>query len=108
VVHGESFVSMKPLQGCAGNYRSCCLFLYLLKMDEAISVLPLTPRKRTHLTRDGRRDIQLLGWSYSKIATFTHATERQIQYACQALATPRKCDGQPRKLSSEQVLWSGR
>ena len=76
-----------------------------LSMDQ-ISIVPSTPRKKTHLTRDQRRDIQLLrelGWSYPKIASFIDATERQVQYACTNPATPRKRSGRPQLLTQEQT-----
>ena len=56
--------------------------------------------------RDQRRDIQLLhslGWSYPKITKHIDTTKQQVQYACQGLATPRKCEGRPPKLNAEQV-----
>ena len=66
---------------------------------------PIRPPKATHLTRDQRRDIQLLhsiGWSYSQIHRQTKATLNQIRTTI-VKATPRKRSGRPPLLTQSQV-----
>ncbi|KAF8846412.1 hypothetical protein BDZ45DRAFT_543582, partial [Acephala macrosclerotiorum] len=58
------------------------------------------------LTRDQRRDIQLLhsiGWKISDINKFTKATESQIKRAYAVRATPTKRPGRPPILTAAQV-----
>ena len=66
---------------------------------------PIRPPKASHLTRDQRRDIQLLhsiGWSYSQIHRQTQATLSQIRTAI-VKATPQKRSGRPPILTQAQV-----
>jgi hypothetical protein len=69
---------------------------------------PIHAPKAPTLTRDQRRDCQLLhsiGWSYSEIRLFTGHTVRQIGIACgpQGKATPKKSTGRPPLLTQAQV-----
>lgn len=69
---------------------------------------PIRRPKAPDLTRDQRRDCQLLhsiGWSYSQIREQTRFTIRQIQGACQvgARSTPKKKSGRPPLLTQAQV-----
>jgi len=62
--------------------------------------------KSSYLTRDQRRDCQLLhsiGWSYNQIKRHTGYTVRQIQRACSNRATPKKRSGRPPVLSQAQI-----
>jgi len=59
-----------------------------------------------HLTRDQRRDCQLLrsiGWRYRQIQEKTGFSRRQIQYACTSPATPTKRSGRPPVLTQAQI-----
>jgi len=63
-------------------------------------------RKISHLTRDQRRDCQLLqsiGWQYAAIQEKTGFSRHQIQYACTTLATPVKRSGRPPLLTVAQI-----
>ena len=68
---------------------------------------PIRRSKASDLTRDQRRDCQLLhsiGWSYSQIHRKTGFTLHQIAGACQAdRPTPRKRNGRPPILTQAQV-----
>jgi len=69
---------------------------------------PIRRSKAPDLTRDQKRDCQLLhsiGWSYSQIYKQTGHTIRQIRGACQegARATPKKRTGRPPLLTQAQV-----
>ena len=68
---------------------------------------PIRRPKAPDLTRDQKRDCQLLhsiGWSYSQIHKKTSFTLNQVAHACQDLrATPRKRGGRPLILSQAQV-----
>lgn len=69
---------------------------------------PIRTPKAPTLSRDQRRDCQLLhniGWSYSQIHRHTGYTIRQIQLACkpEGRATPRKSTGRPPILTQAQV-----
>ena len=71
---------------------------------------PIKQTRASHLTRDQRRDIQLLyriGWSYQHIrnALPFHPTIRQVNYACKETtqATPQKRSGRPPILTQAQV-----
>ena len=58
---------------------------------------PIRPPKASYLTRDQRRDIQLLhsiGWSYSQIRRHTIAIISQIRTSL-IKAIPRKRPGRP-------------
>ncbi|KAH7418645.1 hypothetical protein BKA64DRAFT_555014, partial [Cadophora sp. MPI-SDFR-AT-0126] len=64
--------------------------------------------KAPELTRDQRRDIVLLhaiGWSYSRIQAYLpfNPTIRQIYYACNTRATPKKKSGRPPALTQAQI-----
>ncbi len=77
-------------------------------LEEPIGPIPhpsIRPSKAPELTRDQRRDIQLLssiGWSYSQIRKHTKATISQIRTAL-IKATPRKRSGRPPLLTQAQV-----
>jgi transposase len=67
---------------------------------------PIRRPKAPKLTRDQRRDVQLLRsltWKYDDIRRFTGFTIRQIQTACTERATPRKGTGAPRVLTQAQI-----
>jgi transposase len=68
---------------------------------------PIRKPKAPDLTRDQRRDCQLLhliGWSYSQIHKQTSFTIHQIAKACQVeRATPKKRSGRPSTLTQAQV-----
>jgi len=68
---------------------------------------PILVRRQKHpdLSRDQRRDVQLLhniGWSYSQIHRHTSHSIQQIRTACQK-ATPRKRSGRPPILTQAQI-----
>ena len=61
---------------------------------------------KSDLTRDQRRDCQLLrsiGWKYAEIQEKTGFSWRQIQYACTTPATPTKRPGCPPVLTQAQI-----
>lgn len=69
---------------------------------------PIRPTKQPQLSRDQRRDCQLLhdiGWSYSQIRRHTGYSLRQVNYACSqhTHATPTKRSGRPPFLTQAQV-----
>jgi len=69
---------------------------------------PIRRPKAPDLTRDQKRDCQLLhsiGWSYSQIHRQTGYTIRQIEGACRASAraTPKKKSRRPPLLTQAQV-----
>ena len=63
----------------------------------------IPPQKR--LTRDQRRDVQLLrsiGWTYDAIATYLDITKNAIRYAIKTRPTPQHNKaGRPPKLTEE-------
>ncbi|RDL37965.1 uncharacterized protein BP5553_05398 [Venustampulla echinocandica] len=80
--------------------------------EQPLPLPPIIPRppirrpKAPQLTRDQRRDCQLLhsiGWSYSQIHRQTSYSIRQIGLACTIRATPKKKSGRPPILSQAQV-----
>ena len=79
-----------------------------LKIALQIGPIPHPPIRRLKhpdLSRDQRRDVQLLhniGWSYNQIHKHTSHSIRQIQTAC-SKATPQKRSGQPPLLTQAQV-----
>jgi hypothetical protein len=69
---------------------------------------PIRTPKAPSLSRDQKRDVQLLhsiGWSYSQIYKQTGFTVRQIYNACKAggRPTPQKSTGRPPILTQAQV-----
>jgi transposase len=68
---------------------------------------PIRKPKAPDLTRDQKRDCQLLhsiGWSYSQIRQKTGFTIHQVASACQVdRPTPRKRGGRPPLLTQAQV-----
>ena len=67
---------------------------------------PIRKPKAPALTRDQRRDVQLLrslGWQYKAIRYHTSFEIRQIEYALKQPATPKKSTGRPPLLSHAQV-----
>jgi hypothetical protein len=78
--------------------------------NRPVGPIPHPPIRRPrlpHLTRDQRRDCQLLhsiGWSYKEIRRHTGYTKHQIQYACTIQhPTPKKRSGRPPALTLAQV-----
>ena len=76
----------------------------------SLGPIPHPPIRRTKaldLTRDQKRDCQLLhsiGWSYSQIHKETGYTIQQIGHACRAdRPTPCKRGGRPPLLTQAQV-----
>ncbi|KAH6679002.1 hypothetical protein B0J14DRAFT_579812 [Halenospora varia] len=90
------------------NKISLFLNLVLNPSPEPLGPIPHPPicqPKALTLTRDQRRDCQLLhsiGWSYRQIHTHTRRMIRQIGSAC-AKATPKKSSGRPPLLTQAQV-----
>ena len=67
---------------------------------------PLQKSRPKRLTRDQRRDCQLLrsiGWKYQDIHRHTGHSYHQIQYACSGKATPKKSSGRPPILTQVQI-----
>ena len=67
---------------------------------------PIRRPRASDLTRDQRRDIQLLrslGWKYKDIERFTKATPSQVYTACTIRATPTKRPGRPPLLTQAQI-----
>ena len=65
-----------------------------------------TNMPRMQLTRDQRRDCQLLrsiGWRYKQIQEKTGFSQHQIQYACTSPATPTKQSGHLPTLTQAQI-----
>jgi len=86
------------------------LSLILNPLEGPLGPLPHPPirkPKAPDLTRDQKRDCQLLhsiGWSYSQIHKQTSYSIHQIATACQAeRATPKKRSGRPPVLTQAQV-----
>ena len=83
-------------------------FSYSLQ-NNGLGAISLLEKRRNnpHLSRDERRDVQLLrslAWTYEDIQQkFPKKTLRQIQYACSVPATPKKRQGRPSKLSQAQI-----
>ena len=66
----------------------------------------MPPLKKSELTRDQRRDCQLLrsiGWKYAQIQEKTEFSWHQVQYACTSPATPTKKPGRPPVLTQAQI-----
>ena len=67
---------------------------------------PIRRLRASDLTRDQRRDIQLLrslGWKYKDIERFTKATPSQVYTAYTIRATPTKRPGRPPLLTQAQI-----
>ena len=67
---------------------------------------PIRRSKASNLSRDQRRDVQLLhiiGWSYTQIEKHIGYTYSQIGNAYRLRATPKKKSGRPPILSPAQV-----
>ena len=74
----------------------------------SVTLSPAPHPKMTHLTRDQRRDCQLLrsiGWKYGQIQEKTGFFLRQIRYACSPAcpATPTTRPGRPPTLTQAQI-----
>ena len=77
-----------------------------METNQPESPEPITP-PRKRLTRDQRRDVQLLrsiGWTYDAIATHLDVTKRAVRYAAKTQPTPQHNKaGRPPKLTEEQI-----
>jgi transposase len=77
--------------------------------NDGLGGIPSPERRQNnpHLSRDQRRDIQLLRsleWSYKDIhKRFPTFSIRQIEYACLQTPTPKKRQGRPPIMSQAQV-----
>jgi hypothetical protein len=80
--------------------------LSLIRSPFDLQIRPICRPKQSDLTRDQRRDCQLLSrikQSYSEIQRNTRYTIRQIQKACTTTVTSRKRSGRPPVLTQAQI-----